>query len=158
MQPAPPFQYLRCTQSALKLAHPTALHAPLPEHLHAYSSLAGVLIVGLKVLNAAGSGDASTIIAALSWLLETSLDGITPNPGGATNAQQLSIGVVNLSLAFGVNSDSRELADAVCELLARLEQEAGVVSVSAAGERLTSELQALNGVASAEQEKYCHLQ
>jgi hypothetical protein len=50
------------------------------------------------VLNAAGSGDASSIIAALSWLLETSLDGSSPNPGGVTNAQQLSVDVVNLAL------------------------------------------------------------
>lgn len=33
-----------------------------------------------------------------------------------------------------MSSGSRALADAVCELLARLEAEAGVVSVSAAGE------------------------
>ncbi|WIA18491.1 hypothetical protein OEZ85_009945 [Tetradesmus obliquus] len=95
--------------------------------------LPGAPIVGLKVLNAAGSGEASSIIAALSWLLETSLNGSIPNPGGVTNAQQLSVGVVNLSLAFGVSSGSRALADAVCELLGRLENEAGVVSVSAAG-------------------------
>jgi hypothetical protein len=96
----------------------------------------GIPIVGLKVLNAAGSGDASSIIAALNWLLETSLNSSsTPNAGGVTNAQQLGISVVNLSLAFGVNAANRELAGVMCDVLARLEQEAGVVAVVAAGER-----------------------
>jgi subtilisin family serine protease len=86
------------------------------------------------VLDAAGFGTTSTIIKALTWLLDTSINGTSPNPGNATNAQYLNINVINMSFGFIVTSITQGNYQTLCSLLSTLVNGAGMVAVAAASE------------------------
>eukprot|EP00878_Enallax_costatus_P031250 GHUV01034155.1.p1 GENE.GHUV01034155.1~~GHUV01034155.1.p1 ORF type:complete len:277 (+),score=41.88 GHUV01034155.1:76-831(+) len=88
-------------------------------------------IVMLKALDTSGSGQASDLLRAMRWLLETSLDGKTPNDGGQTNAQKLQISVLSMSLGFYVSSLTSGIGGDVCKVAQDLEN-AGIVVVAAA--------------------------
>ncbi len=78
-----------------------------------------VELIGLKVLDANGSGNGFNVNQALEWVLE--------------NHEQYNIVAVNMSLGFGFFSSENEvLGDPGIDLINRLEQE-GVTVVSAAG-------------------------
>lgn len=85
----------------------------------------------LKALDSNGAGSTSDLISAMRWLLETSLDGVTPNDQGQTNAQKLQIAVLSMSLGFYAGTLESGLGASVCQIVQDLEA-AGIVVVAAA--------------------------
>lgn len=88
-------------------------------------------IVSLKMLASDGNGEVSNILDAASWLLQTSIDGITPNDENRTNAEALGVDVINMSFGFVAGYGS-STANTVCGVFAALRAD-GVAAAAAAG-------------------------
>jgi hypothetical protein len=83
------------------------------------------------MLDSEGNGEVSNIIDAATWLLQTSLDGITPNEDNRTNAEALGIDAINMSFGFNAGYQSAP-ANAVCGVFRALRAD-GVAAAAAAG-------------------------
>jgi hypothetical protein len=89
-------------------------------------------IVSVKILNEKGEGPSSNIILGCTWLLQDSLDGVTPNDDNMTNAAVLGVDVINMSFGAPGSPFSAGTLGQICNVM-RLLRDAGVVSVAAAG-------------------------
>lgn len=90
--------------------------------------------MSVKILDGDGEAPASAIVDGCLWLLQTSLDGVTPNDGNLTNAEVLGVDVINMSFGFPGNPWQGGVSQQVCEVTRLLRDTLGVVSVAAAGE------------------------
>lgn len=90
--------------------------------------LPDVPLVAIKTLSGLGFGTYTSVAEALTWLMQTSLDGTTPNPGGVSNAVALKVMVVNMSLSWG-----NLAVETTCGLITQLINELGISFVAAAG-------------------------
>ena len=113
-------------------ANHTVLCGPLALTASHCCCPADIPTASLKMLDWLGEGESSNIVLACAWLLQTSMDGVNPNPDNVTNAAMLGVEAINMSFGFNGNPYGSTGLQ-VCKVMDQLRQE-GIIMAAAAGE------------------------